>query len=149
MRMEKIIARSLSVAILFPLLMSMAYADHVDQIWRVASSCKVDTIKDNFYFEGNIGNHNIQNTEEVEVLLTHCSAADSSDGHRNWFVRFRSDYPELGDVKASHTPVPREVLSRWVQTLQYAKANDLKVNAFGSFFQLGNVIDSMISLELN
>jgi len=149
MRMENIIVRSLSVAILFPLLMSMAYADHVDQIWRVASSCKVSTIKDNFYFEGNIGNHNIQNTEAVEVLLIHCSAANSSDGHRNWFVRFRSDYPELGDVKVSHTPVPREVLSRWVQTLQYAKANDLKVNASGSFFQLGNVIVSMISLELN
>jgi hypothetical protein len=149
MRMKKIIVRSLSVAILFPLLMSMAYADHVDQIWRVASSCKVATIKDSFYFEGNIANHNIQNTEEVEVLLIKCSAADSSDGHRNWFVRFRSDYPELGDVKVSHTPIPREVLSRWVQTLQYAKANDLKVNAFGIFFQLGNFIDSMITLELD
>lgn len=136
------------IAMLFPLLMGVAYADHTDQIWRVASSCKVGSIKNSFFFEGNIANHNIQNTEVVEVLLTKCSAADSSDGHKTWFVRFRSDYPELGDVKVSHTPIPREVLSRWVQTLQYAKSNDLKVNAFGVFFQIGNVIDSLITLEL-
>jgi hypothetical protein len=151
MEMYKIITKFLSAAILLCTSLSGdTYAD--DLLYKHASSCKIDSIREVYSHEG-CPSCSLVNELRVIVRLKLCDASESTLGHRDWTVIIANVHPEMGEVVsviAEEFLSPREVVTRWVDTLRLAKVNDLRVTASGwdrSYYPENEMLVNELILE--
>ena len=87
--------------------------------WGTWENCRVVDFRFSYYYEGNTGNYNLGNIEELYVTLNNCKDRPSA-----WFV-IHVKHPEMGQVKCeSCTFVPVAVMEYYRSAVKQAKETD-------------------------
>ncbi len=116
--------------------------------YLTANNCRIGTIVEAFYYDGNTGNYNLGNVEHVYFELIDCDTATSTGGSSSFGVSMYRNYPEFGTVTnpIPDQAYPEEVVKRWLDTFRDAKLAKKRVNVTGD--GSGTFVDHPIYLAV-
>lgn len=110
--------------------------------WGKWENCGVSDFRYSYYYEGNTGNYNLSNIEQLYVTLTNCKERGSA------WMTLTVKHPEMGQVKCPDcTFVPPNVMEYSRGLVKQAKETGQTINVTGDIKPSGGMTPVEMSIN--